>query len=368
MSHPYLRNALLGLSLAALVACGGGGSSTGASGTTGGTVQAASTGTAVVSLTDAAGDFQHYVVNVTSIQLKKADGTVVETLPATTQVDFAQLVNLSEIVSAAQVPAGTYTSASITLDYSSASIIVDNGAGGSITVPTANLLNGSATGTPAIGSTPITMALTLPTGQPLVVNKGTVSHLALDFTLSLSNTLSPTAANINGSTLPVNVTVTVNPTLAASIVPDATKSLSLRGGLVSVDSAASSYTIKVRPFFKRSGSHGDMTVKTTSTTVFQINGTSSTGSAGLTALAAVAADTVTLASGVFDVASKTFTADTVYVGTSIPGAGLDAVDGTVVARTGNTLTLASGLVFDRSHDDSSFSKTCLLYTSDAADE
>lgn len=358
MSCFSVRNVLLGLSFAALAACGGGGGSTASpAGSSGGTVQAASTGTAVVTLTDAAGDFQHYVVNVSSIQLKRADGTAVETLPATTQVDFAQLVNLSEIISAQQVPAGSYTSASITLDYSSASIIIDNGAGGSITVPNANILNGAAAGTPAIGSTPITLALNLPAGQPLVITKGTVSHLALDFTLSLSNAISPTAANINGSTQPSAVTVTVNPTLAASLVPDVTKSMNLRGGFVSIDSAASTYTVRVRPFSKRSGNHGDLTVKTTATTVFQINGTSTTGSAGLTALGAVAADTVVLASGTFDVPSKTFTADAVYVGTSLPGAGLDAVDGTVTARTGNSLTLSNGMVYDRAHDEGSFGKT-----------
>ncbi|MEN9704606.1 MAG: hypothetical protein RLZZ393_485 [Pseudomonadota bacterium] len=357
MKSMRLRNAILGLSLAALAACGGGGGSTGASGASGGTVQAASTGTAVVSLTDAPGDFLHYVVNVTSIQLRKGDGTVVETLPATTQVDFAQLVNLSEIISAQQVPSGTYTSAAITLDYSAAQIIVDNGAGGSIAVPAANILNGAVSGTPAVGNTPVTLTLTLPAGQPLVINKGTVANLALDFSLAVSNSLSPAAASINGSTVAANVTVTVNPTLSASIAPDATKAMNLRGGLVSVDAAASSYTVHVRPFFRKSGSHGDIAVKTTSTTVFQINGASSTGSAGLTALAAVAADTVTLATGTFDVATKTFTADTVYVGTSLPGSGLDGVDGTVVARSGNTLTLASGLVFDRAHEQASFGKS-----------
>ncbi|HLN48901.1 MAG TPA: hypothetical protein VK251_05285, partial [Steroidobacteraceae bacterium] len=49
-------------------------------------------GTAVLSLTDAPGDFLSYIVNVASLQLTRSDGTVVQTVPATTQVDFAQLV------------------------------------------------------------------------------------------------------------------------------------------------------------------------------------------------------------------------------------------------------------------------------------
>ena len=92
MKLTRLHNAALALALGALVACGSG---TGGVGTnaSSGTVSAL-TGAAMVTLTDAPGDFLSDLVNVTSVQLKRADGTVVETLPATTQVDFAQLVEM----------------------------------------------------------------------------------------------------------------------------------------------------------------------------------------------------------------------------------------------------------------------------------
>lgn len=349
MKLTRLHNALLALGLGALAACGGGSGSVGSS-AAGGTVSA-QTGAAMVTLTDAPGDFLSYLVNVTSVQLKRADGTVVETLPATTQVDFAQLVNLSEVLSAKQVPAGTYTSVSLTLDYATAVVVVDNGAGGSITVPAANVVNSS--NAPLTG--PVTLTLQLPDGKPLAVNQGTVANLALDFNLSASNTVAP--LGITSATLPAAVTVTVNPVLQASVTPDATKSLRLRGPLVAVTNTATdtSYSIHVRPFFRGEGEHGDLVVKTTSTTTFTLNGgASTTGTAGLAALAALPAGTLTAASGSFDVATKTFTAASVLAGTSIPGAGLDSIGGTVIARSGNVLTIANGQICERSGGRVSF--------------
>ncbi len=78
-----------------MAACGGG---SGASTTTneppiavqcnpGDPSTAAECGTLLVGLTDADGDFLSYAVNVLSLQLEKADGTTVETLPNNTRID-----------------------------------------------------------------------------------------------------------------------------------------------------------------------------------------------------------------------------------------------------------------------------------------
>ena len=346
MKRLDIRNVLLTLGLAALVACGGAG---GGSGSSGLQPTAVSTGAAMVTLTDAPGDFVSYIVNVVSIQLKRTDGTVVETLPATTQVDFAQLVNLSEVISAAQVPEGNYASASLTLDYTGATIVVDNGSGG-VAIAPANILNGANNNPLTSPNAQVTLALKLPTDRPLVVTKGSVANLALDFNLAASNVVSPAAPT--SSTPSGTVTVTVNPVLAASVVPDAVKSIRVRGPLASVSNTASntSYTVQVRPFYNGQGSHGDLVVQTTATTTFSINGTSYTGTAGLTALAGLTPGVLTAAQGSFDVSSKTFTAASVLAGTSIPGAGLDSVEGTVVARSGNVLTVVNGLIAH--HDES----------------
>src|SRR5437879_6632376 len=103
--------------------CGGGSGSPMSS-------MAPASGVAMVTLTDAPGDFLSYQLAVVSLKLTRADGTAVETLPAPSKVEFAQLANLSEVISARQVSTGTYTGVSMTLDYSGATIVVDNGAGG----------------------------------------------------------------------------------------------------------------------------------------------------------------------------------------------------------------------------------------------
>jgi hypothetical protein len=59
---------------------------------------------------------------------------------------------------------------------------------------------------------------------------------------------------------------------------------------------------------------------------------------------------LTAAYGSYDVTTQTFTAATVYAGTSIPGAGLDSVEGTVIARNGDVLMISHGIGCDRDDD------------------
>jgi hypothetical protein len=323
--------AIAGFSCALLLnACGGGGGSMSSSNPT-----PTNSGTAMVTLTDMPGDFLGYMVNVVSLTMTRADGTTVETVPVTTTVDFAQLVNLSEVVSAKQVPEGSYSTVAMTLDYSSAKIVVDNGAGG-ITVPAANIINGTTKSALVSPHSQVTLTLQLPAGTPLVISRGTVANLALDFNLSASNTVAP--STIDSTTMASAVMVTVNPVLVASLTPDLTKQVRVRGPLVSVTNTSSqtSYTVDVRPFFTASDDEdrGQVVVYTNSTTAFTINGTSSTGNAGLTALAALPVGTMTLATGVFDTTARVFTAAQVFAGT-------------VTARSGNVLTVSHGFLEPR---------------------
>jgi hypothetical protein len=339
----------------ALAACGGSGggmSTMSSSSPAQSTSQACSNcGTAMVSMTDAPGDFLSYMVNVVSLQLKRADGTLVETVPVTTQVDFAQLVDLSEIISADQIPAGNYVSATMTLDFSSATIVVDNGTTG-VTIAAGNVING-ATSLPLAAPNPTQMTLTLDLSHnPFIVTQRAIANLALDFNLTASNTIAPSDTN--------PMTVTVNPVLTASLVPDATKQIRVRGPLVSVDTSTSSYIISVRPFFNSSGTAGQFTVDTTATTNFSINNVSSMGSVGLTQLAAVAAGTTIVAYGAWDNTTQTFTATNVLAGSSVPGMMHDSLEGTVLSRTGNTLTVADGVIFpietNNDQDDMRFAR------------
>ncbi|MFQ5983819.1 MAG: hypothetical protein ACE5KS_10665, partial [Woeseiaceae bacterium] len=86
---------------------------------------AAECGTLLVGLTDADGDFLSYSVDVLSLTLEKANGAIVETMPARTRIDFSEYVDMTELMSVATVPPGTYIAGTITLDYSDAEVFVD---------------------------------------------------------------------------------------------------------------------------------------------------------------------------------------------------------------------------------------------------
>jgi hypothetical protein len=346
-ANPFsgLRGLALGLFAAvALSACGSGGgagdsnlsSSTSTSSAATPIQGCAGCGTAMVTMTDAPGDFLSYIVNVLSLKLTRSDGTVVETVPVSTQEDFAQLVNLSDLISSEQLPAGQYVSATITLDYSAATIVVDNGSTG-VTIAPANIIDG-ATSQPLAAPNPtqITLTLALGANTPLVITPNAVANLALDFNLLASNTITPSLTDPS--------TVTVNPTLTASLVPDASKPIRVGGPLFSVNVTGGSYLINVRPFFNASSSSGQLNVQTTGTTTYSINGMSFTGTAGLNALALQTAGTLTSAYGSWNQSAQTFTASNVLVGSSVAGNTLDSVAGTVTARSGDTLTLSNGLV------------------------
>ena len=95
-------------------------------------------GVVAIGLTDTPGDFLTYTVDVTSLTLTKADNTtVVQTLPQRTRVDFVRSVDLTEFVTGVTIPAGTYVSATLNLDYTNADIQVDDGTGTPVAVPLA---------------------------------------------------------------------------------------------------------------------------------------------------------------------------------------------------------------------------------------
>ena len=275
----------------------------------------------MMTLTDAAGDFLAYKVNLVSLQLKKSDGTLVETLPATTAVDFVQLIDLSEILSARQIPAGEYVAAQVTVDYTNASIMVDDGTGTGVAVMPVDSAGA------ALGQ--LQMTVQLDNKNDLKVNAATASRIAFDFNLLASNVVNLTAK-----------TDTVSPTLAASVVPVDTKQIRVRGDISAVDTANSDYTINVDPFHDHDGNKlSPLVVHTTDTTTFEINGQPFAGAAGLAQLATLPAGTITAALGNLQTSDQTFTATSVLAGSSAEGGGFDHIVGNVIARTGNTLTI-----------------------------
>ena len=307
---------------ALLVACGGGSGNMGGSNTgVNGTTCSGSCGSTLITMQDAAGDFLSYTVDVVSLKLRKASGAMVETLPATTRVDFAQLVDLSELISAGQIPAGDYVAATMTVDYSNASITADDGAGGSVALTPLDTDGNALTG-------PVDLSVQLDNRHHLIITPGRTARLAFDFNLAVSN-----AVDLG------TVSVTVTPLIQATVVPPSDLKIRVRGILVSTDTMASTYTVNVRPFHLWSGSAGQFVVHTTDTTSFEIEGTSYTGAAGLAALAAEPANTYTVARGTLQTSDFSFIATRVLAGSSVDGETTDRVRGVVTARSGDSLAV-----------------------------
>jgi hypothetical protein len=294
---------------------------------------ASTCGSMVMTVTDAAGDFLSYQVNLVSLQLQKADGSTVETLPATTAVDFVQLINLSEILSVRQIPPGDYVAAQVTVDFTNASIMVDDGTGTGVAVKPVD-----STGA-ALGQ--LQLMVQLDAKNHLQISAAKTSRIAFDFNLLASNMVDLTAK-----------TVTVSPVLVAGVVPVDNKQVRVRGEIASVDTANNAYTVQVDPFHDHNDDkQSAFVVHTTATTTFEINGTPFVGAAGLAQLATLASDTLSVAFGSVDLANQAFTATDVLAGTSVEGGGFGHILGTVIARTGNTLTVRAAHMQDHDNGD-----------------
>jgi hypothetical protein len=333
--------------LAVLAACGGGGGGSMSSPSSGGTqadsCSASSCGTAYIAMTDADGDFMSYTVDVVSLTLKRANGATVETLPATTRVDFAQYVDLTEFLTAATIPNGEYVEGTLRLDYTNADITVEQN--GAPVAAKAVDADGNPLGV-------VDVNVTLDNKHHLTVAPGLPSLFSLDFNLAATNA-------VDLSTTPATVTVT--PALVASLDLVDQKDLRVRGALVSVDKSAGTYVVDVRPFNLKNSKFGQITVHTNSTTDFEVNGTDYTGSAGLDALTTAGAGTLTRAIGTLTTANREFDATTVDAGSSVPGAGVDAISGNVVARSGNDLTVRGATII-RDSDGAHFARGSVKVT------
>jgi hypothetical protein len=300
-------------------------------------VLSACNGTAVVTLTStpSTDNFLAYRVGLTSIQLQDSSGTSsLKVLPNATTVDFVNLQNFSEVIGAAGVAKGTYTSAVMTLDYSSAQIVYDDGSLDGITLTPLN-----AAGQPAAQ---MTVTATLDTTAPFRIALKQSAALAIVFGLGASNVVDVTAK-----------TVTVTPMVGASSMPVDTKQVRIRGPIQGVNSASLTYTSGVEPFDQSVLSQGQLSVTQSDTTTYEVDGQPTVGSGGLSNLAGLsgnslavsygtltAADTITqTTAATTSLSNVTFLATQVLAGSSVQSPTLDRVTGVVAARSGNTLSI-----------------------------
>lgn len=286
-------------------------------------------GELIIGLTDAEGDFASYTVDVLSLKLTRANGTVVETLPVSTRVDFAQYTEMTEFLTAATVPAGIYVKASMVLDYSDADIWVENADGDAIKVD--NIVDSD--GNPI---SQLEVSVRLEDRNRLLIVPGVPSHLTLDFDLKASNSVVFDETGIP--------TQTVEPFLLADLEPEKPKIHRLRGPLAGVDVDSNKFKVIIRPFHHViNDSHrrhfGALDVVTTDNTIFDIDGESYEGQSGLVALDTMPAFTAVVVIGDLKLHPRRFEAREVYAGSSVPGGDLDVVTGNIIARSGDSLTV-----------------------------
>ena len=321
------------ITLAALSACGGG-AGTAESSPPVAAVECdpndestfAECGTVLVALTDADGDFVNYTVDVLSLTLETANGRIVETLPGKTRINFTDYVDLTELVAIASIPPATYVSGTISIDYTDSEVFVEAGDGSKAAVVTD--ADGNAL-------TQTDLKINLSNRDRLTVVRGRSALLQLDFDLEASHSV---------DIAPTPATAISEQFIVAEVSPVDEKDIRVRGPLASVNEDEMSYTIAVRPFHDRDGDFGRMKVFVTDETQFEVDESMFVGVEGLRALSAAGTGTPTIAHGTLATGDRTFTADIVLAGSSVPGIDRDAVRGNVIARDGNFLTVRGATV------------------------
>lgn len=282
-----------------------------------------------VSLTDAEGDFTQYTVTVEALKLYQANGAVIETLPNTTTLDFAQYVDVTEFLTTATVPVGFYTRAEITLDFSEAILAVENEDGESIPATAVDDNNQLLE--------KITLSTKINGGEGFAIRYGAPASLTLDFDLEASNQV---AIEEDGE----NATVTVNPVLVANTSIDDEKTRRLRGLLKTVNLNNETFIVDIRPFRIRHHSYGNLKVHTSNETHYEIDGISYDQENGLRALNALPALSPVVVLGKLHFPQRRFEAAEVYAGSSVPWHDKDILKGSIIARMDNTLTVLGATI------------------------
>lgn len=268
-------------------------------------------------------EFSAYIIAIDAITLTDNNGNVVEPLSTPETVDLTKLSDLSELVEAPAVPAATYVSVAITLDYTAASIWLN--------------VNGQAVPATALDSTGTAMSadtvtITFDPHNPLVITLGQSIRWNIDIDLTASNTIL--------STSPAQIQV--QPFVVASPAPADTTVMRARGLYVTTQSVPSGFIMNMRPFYDLVSALGALTVNTNAQTYFNVNGVAYTGAAGVTAISGLLESSSIVAYGTLDSLvgiTPSFNATSVYAGSSQEGGLAEYLTGTVSARSADILTL-----------------------------
>jgi hypothetical protein len=298
-------------------------------------------GVAWVSLTtDPAPIFSSYLVTIDSVVLAGKTVGSITAIGAPEVVDLTRLNNISELWSTASVPVDTYTAATVTLDYTNAQIFV--------------MVNGVPTQVKPLDPTgaaltTVTVTVTLDPSNQLILQPtyatSNALRLAFNFDLAASNSLDMT-------TSPPTLTVKPFATVATSASDN--KLIRVRGPLINSSVNVGTYTTVVRPFFDEVNSLGTMTIFNDANTVYALGGVTYTGTPGLTALSQTSAgSTMTAAYTTFEptptnaagITAGIFHSVYVIAGSTLEDFYTNGLEGDVIARNGNTLTVRGATLF-----------------------
>ena len=286
---------------------------------------------------DDSGQFASYIVTIDSVVLTGQLNGAISAVAVPEIVDFTKLTNLSELWATASLPVDTYTSALITLDYTNAQIsVMVNGAPVKV-----NVVDPS-------GVTPTTIAINVTldksnqlTLQPTFATSNAL-RLALNYDISASN-------KVNLTTSPP--TLTVKPFISVATTAADNKLIRVRGPLINSSVGAGTYTVVVRPFFDEVNSLGTNTIFNDANTVYTLGGVTYVGTPGITALSQTSAgSTETAAYTTFEptptlqpgLIAGIFHSKYVVAGGTLEDFFTDGLEGDVIARSGNTLTVRGG--------------------------
>lgn len=289
--------------------------------------------------TDDPGQFTSYLVTVDSVVLNGQLNGAVEAIGVPESVDFTKLTKLSELWSTASLPVDTYTSATITLDYTSAQIsVMRNGVPVKVAVV-------DPTGATA---TTVSVTVTLDPANKLILQPtfatSNALRLAFNFDITASN-------KVDMTTSPP--TLTVAPYMTVATTAADSKLIRVRGPLINSSVNEGTYTVVVRPFFDEVNSLGIDTMFSDANTIYTFAGNSYVGVSGLTALSQLSAgSTETAAFCTFEptttpapgVNAGIFHSVYVVAGSTLEDFYTEGIEGDVIARSGNTLTVRGGTV------------------------
>jgi hypothetical protein len=283
-------------------------------------------GTPVLTLSSTNTRFAAYFVAIDFITFSGPNGVYGVALPSPVTIDLTRPTDISELLSAAAVPQATFTSATLTFDYTNANIWVNNN-GLSVHVTPTVLVGGNSVLSTAV-------VVTFDPNRPLVITNQQSVHAQINLDLDAFNSID----------LP-NLAVTVQPYAVMNPPQPQLDQSSMRARGVFVYTGTNSFIMNVMPFYSFINPVGGLTVDVGPQTYYNIFGVTYVGAAGLAAMTPQPINTPVAVYGTLSSLSgvtPTFTATSVYVGSSFQNPLLDYITGVVVKRSGDSLTVIGG--------------------------